>query len=413
MPHSTRALEGIRVLEIANAASQYCGKMFAELGADVILIEPPGGASTRGRAPFVRGMEGGDNPVRSLSFTYFNTSKRGITLDLETDAGRARFLELAAGADVVIEGEKPGYLNRIGCGFDALSAANSALVLTSITPFGQTGPYCQHEAEDLIALATGGFLYLGGYPDSPPIGAYGNQAEAGGSMFGAVATMIALTHAETSGQGEHVDVSMQECMVLAMENAVQFYDLEGVVRKRTAGTQRFAGTGVYACQDGHVYMMAGGIGANRFWGRTLDWLAEEKVAGLERLQGDEWNQVAYLQSDEAKQIFMQVFGAWAMTKTKAYLYRAGQDRHVPAAAINTVADLVENEQLQARGYFVSLDQPGWPQPVMMPGAPYQLEKTPWSLRSPAPTPGQHNDEVFGNMARHTGEHAEPAGQGEI
>jgi benzylsuccinate CoA-transferase BbsE subunit len=399
MPHSTRALEGIRVLEIASAAGQYCGKMFAELGADVILIEPPGGAATRGRAPFVGGMEGGDNPVRSLSFTYFNTSKRSITLDLETDEGQSLFLELAACADVVIEGEKPGYLASLGCGFDALLSANPSLVLTSITAFGQTGPYCQYEAEDLIALATGGFLYLGGYPDSSPIGAYGNQAQAGGSMFGAVATMIALTHAETSGQGEHVDVSMQECMVLAMENAVQFYDLEGIVRKRTAGAQRFAGTGVYACRDGHVYMMAGGIGANRFWGRTLEWLAEEKVAGLERLQGEEWHQVPYLQSDEAKQIFMDVFGAWAMTKTKAYLYRAGQDRHVPAAAINTVADLVENEQLQARGYFVELDQPGWPHPVLMPGAPYQLEKTPWSLRSPAPLPGQHNAEVYASVKR--------------
>jgi benzylsuccinate CoA-transferase BbsE subunit len=389
-----RALEGVRVLEIASAAGQYCGKMFAELGADVILVEPPGGAATRGRAPFVPGLENAGHPARSLSFVYFNTSKRGITLDLHGEQGRALFLKLAAGAHVIIESGKPGLLDSLGCGYQALSASNPALVMTSITPFGQSGPYSQHESEDLIALASGGFLYLGGYPDSPPIGAYGNQAHMGASMFGAVATMIALTQAEASGRGEHVDVSMQECMVLAMENAVQFYDLEGTVRKRTAGTQRFAGTGVYACLDGHVYMMAGGIGANRFWGRTIEWLESAGVAGLERLHGEQWNETAYLQSGEAKRIFMEVFGAWARSKTKAYLYREGQNRHVPVAAINTVADLVDSAQLQARGYFVELNQPGWPRPAMMPGAPYQLERTPWSLRSPAPLPGQHNAEVF-------------------
>jgi benzylsuccinate CoA-transferase BbsE subunit len=392
---SAGALEGIRVLEIAGAAVQYCGKMFADLGADVILVEPPAGASTRGAAPFFDGpLDDNGQAVRSLPFVYLNTGKRSVTLDLQTAEGRASLHRLAADADLVIEGCRPGELAAAGCGYEDLSAPNPALVMTSITPYGQTGPYSSHEAEDLVCMATGGFLYLGGYPDTPPIGAYGNQAHLCGSMFGAVASMLALTRAETTGQGDHVDVSIQECMVLAMENAVQFYELEGTLRRRTAGLQRFAGTGVYACADGYVYMMAGGIGANRFWDRTIEWLKEEGVPSVERLYGDAWSKTSYLQSDEATRIFMEVFGAWANKKTKAYLYAAAQDRHVPAAAINAVDDLVASPQLAARQYFVELNQPGWPRTARVPGPPYQFTQTPWALRRPAPFPGQHNDEVF-------------------
>ncbi len=393
-----QALAGLRVLELAHPAGQYCGKMFAELGADVILVEAPGGARARHAAPFIGDQSGAvAGQSRSLNFSYFNTSKRGITLDLEQAEGQALFRQLASQADLIIECEKPGYLEAHGCGYGTLAAKHADLVMTSITAFGQSGPYAQYEAEDLIGLATGGFLYLGGYADSEPVGACGDQALAGASMFGGVSAMLALTLAETTGQGEHVDVSMQECMVLAMENAVQFYDLEGTIRKRTAGQQRFAGTGVYECADGHVYMMAGGIGANRFWGLTLDWLAEEKVAGLERLQGPEWARTDYLASAEAKDIFLEVFGAWAKGRDKAYIYVEGQRRHVPVAAINNTADLVASPQLGARGYFVTAPHPASDKPLLMPGAPYRLDLTPWRLRCPAPALGQHNQEVYGAL----------------
>lgn len=395
---SPGALEGVRVLEVASPAVQYCGKLFSDLGAEVILIEPPGGAVTRDAAPFLtQPLAANGESLRSLPFVYLNAGKRSVTLDLQAFEGRDAFRRLAARADLVIEGCRPGALAAMGCGYEALASSNPALVMTSVTPYGQTGPYSEHEAEDLVCMATGGFLYLGGYPDTPPVGAYGGQARLCGSMFGAVGSMLALTRAETEGQGDHVDVSIQECMVLAMENAVQFYELEGTLRRRTAGQQRFAGTGVYPCADGYVYMMAGGIGANRFWGRTLEWLAEEGVAGVERLHGECWSKTSYLQSDEAKRIFMDVFGTWARTKTKAYLYAAAQDRHVPAAAVNSVADLTVSPQLAARGYFVEMNQPGWPRVARMPGPPYQLTKTPWSLHGPAPLPGQHNTQILGKV----------------
>ena len=388
------ALTGIRVLELAGAMSQYCGKMFAELGAEVILIEPPGGSAIRNAPPFIADEPG---QQRSLAFSYFNTSKRGITLDLGHAEGRKLFRRLAAGADLVIETEKPGTLERIGCGYEALASVKPSLVVTSITGFGQTGPYAAYEWEDLIGLATGGFLYLGGYTDSPPIGAFGHQAFLGASMYGAVASMLALTRTEGSGQGDHVDVSMQECMVMAMETAVQFYDLEGTVRKRHADVQRFAGTGVFECQDGHIYLMASGIGVNTFWPLSLQWLIDEKVAGVERLTGEEWNSVEYVGTEEAKRIFSEVFSPWAKTKRKAYLYTEGQRRHIPLAAINTTADLLKSPQLAHREFFVSVPHPELESGLRMPGAPYKLARTPWRLRGPAPRVGEHNAAVYGEL----------------
>jgi len=386
------ALDGIRVLELASPMTQYCGKMFAELGAEVILVEPPRGSILRDVSPFIDGRPG---PDRSLAYNYFNTSKSGITLDLGRERGQALFRELAKTADLVLEGEKPGTMSAWQCAYEQLAALKPSVVMTSITGFGQTGPYAQYETEDLVALATGGFLYLGGYPDAPPVGAYGNQAFLGAGMYGAVAAMLALTNVEATGQGEHVDVSMQECMVMAMETAVQFYDLEGKIRKRHAGEQRFAGTAVFECNDGYIYMMASGIGANKFWSITLQWMIDEKVPGVERLMGDEWNHVEYVGTDEAKRIFAEVFGPWAKSKSKNYIYEEGQRRHIPLAAINTVADLLTSPQLAHRQFFIDVPHPGTGKTLRMPGAPYQLSGTPWRLRGPAPAVGQHNESVYG------------------
>lgn len=386
-----QALSGLRVVEYASPFTQYCGKMFAELGADVVLVEPPGGSALRRVPPFIDDRPGAN---RSLAYSYFNTSKRGITLDPARERGRELFRKLAKTADLVIEGEKPGTLAGWQCGYADLARLKPSLVVVSITGFGQAGPYAQYETEDLIGLATGGFLYLGGYADAPPVGAYGNQAFLGAAMYGAVAAMLALTNAEATGEGEHVDVSMQECMVMAMETAGQFYDLEGKIRKRHAGEQRFAGTAVFECADGYIYMMASGIGANKFWPVTLQWMIDEQVPGVDRLKGEEWNTVEYVGTEEAKRIFAEVFGPWARSRSKNYIYQEGQRRHIPLAAINTVADLLTSEQLAHRGFFIDLPHPETGQAMRMPGAPYQLSGTPWRQRGPAPRVGEHNAEVY-------------------
>jgi benzylsuccinate CoA-transferase BbsE subunit len=391
---SPAALAGLRVMDLSGPMGNYCGKLFADMGADVILVEPPGGTRLRFEPPFLGDIAG---PERSLAFAYHNTSKRGISLNLDSVTGQELLRRLVATADVVIETEKPGVMRRRALDYAALARVKRGLVYTSITPFGQTGPYALYEAEDLIGLALGGLLYLGGYPDTAPLRVYGNQAYLCASMYGAVAAMLAVLDAENTGSGQHVDVSMQECVVLGLENAVQFYDLEGTVRKRYAGKQRWAGTGVFQCADGYIYLMAGGIGANKFWGRSVQWFRDEKIPGAERWLGEEWTRVEYLRSDEAKRIFAELFAPWAKTKSKACLYQEGQRRHIPIAPINAPADLLENRQLKFRNYFVEVMHPLRDEPLRMPGAPYKLSATPWRIQRRAPRLGEHNAEVYGDI----------------
>ena len=405
-PHATKhtaasidarsALAGIRVLDASGAMGQYCGKLFADLGADVILVEPVGGSATRREGPFIDDRVGLES---SLTFAYMNTSKRGITLNLDHAEGQSLLRDLAAQADLVIESERPGLMAERGLGYSELSARRSSLVYTSITAFGQSGPYAAYGADDLIGLALGGMLYLGGYTDSPPIGVYGNQAYSAASLFGAVASMAAVYAAETTGAGDHIDVSMQECMVLGLENAAQTYDLEGTVRKRYGGQQRQAAIGAYPCKDGYVFLLAGGIASNRFWIPTVQWLVEERAPGAEALTDPRWLEVKYVMSEEGKRIFGSVFEPFTRARTKKELVEAAVQRRIPLAPVSTPADVLQNRQLQHRQFFVEVMNSFAGRPIRMPGAPYKLFGTPWQISRPAPSLGEHNREIFGEIGR--------------
>ncbi len=386
------ALAGLRVLDLSGPLGNYCGKLFAELGADVVLVEPPGGSALRHEPPFV-----GDEPgiERSLSFAYNNTSKRGVRLDLDRREGQEVLRDLAAGAALVIETERPGRMADRGLGHADLSRDNPALVTTSITPFGQTGPYAHFEADDLVCLAMGGLLYLGGYADGEPVQAGQQQAYAAGNLFGAVASLLAVTAAETTGRGQHVDVSVQESVVMGLENAAQFQDLEGRIRRRTGGQQWRAGAGVYPCTDGYVYLLAGGIGGNRFWPNLVAWLTEEGVARADELRGEQWGERDFVEAEETKALFSEIFLPFVRSRTKAELYRDAQKWRVPLCPVNAPTDILDSAQLRHRNYFV---QAPWLGPfAVMPGAPYALSETPWQLKGPAPRLGEHTEQVLGEL----------------
>jgi benzylsuccinate CoA-transferase BbsE subunit len=390
-------LEGIAVLDLSGALGNYCGKLFADLGADVILVEPLNGTATRRMEPLLKGRSDAE---ASLHFQYNNTNKRSVAIDLDQEEGQELFRSLVKKAHLIIETERPGVMEARGLGYQALREIAPHLVMTSITPFGQTGPYAQWESEDIVGLALGGMLYLGGYHDSPPMAAYGYQAFVAANLFAAVASLAALYDAEVSGAGQHIDVSMQECVVMGMENAVQFFDLEGTIRKRNAGQQRQAGTGVFECKDGYIYLMAGGIGANRFWGTTVQWLIDEGVEGAEALKDSRWSDMDYLTTDEAKESFKRIFSQFAQKSTKLDLYTKGQQRRIPIAPISNTADILKSKQLEDRGFFVKVDAPQqasqdtqW----VMPGAPYKLSATPWTLRRGAPKLGEHTSEILAAM----------------
>lgn len=381
------------------------------MGADVVLIEPPGtGAALRSEPPY---LEDKNHPEFGIPFFYYNTSKRGITLDWKKPAGRELLLKLVARADLLIEDAEPGAMKASGLDYEVLAQTQPRLVMTSITPFGQTGPYAHYAADDLTLLALGGFLNMMGYPDAAPTQAYGNQAYAMGSMFAAVGSMLAVLGAQATGRGQQVDISMQECVSMALENAAQFYDLEHKVRTRFGGAQRHAGTGIFECADGYIYIFAGGMAAARFWPNFVQWMRGERVPGAEVFSAPQWSDIQYVNSDPAKAVFSGIFSAFAKANTKKKLYDEGQARRVPLCPVSTPADIAHNRQLAYRSFFATVRHGPSGRDVVMPGAPFKLAQTPWRVARAAPALGEHNLEVYSALGMAQQEMASLAASGII
>jgi benzylsuccinate CoA-transferase BbsE subunit len=383
-------LSGLKVLEVAGAFGDYAGKLLADLGADVVIVEPPAGSPRRSAEPFIDDTPA---PERSLTFGYFNTGKRGVTLDLDTGDGAAAFTGLAADVDVVIDGTgSPSLMAGRGIGSAALCARNPRLVYTQLTAFGVDGPYADWQATDIVLMAMGGLLSIGGYRDGPPVRAFGDQACLAASQFAAIGTMIAVLQAEETGLGQLVDVSAQESVVMAHENAVQFYDLAKVVRRRNGGSPRQAAVGVYPCQDGHVYLLATGLGV--FWDELVAWLEAEGIEGASGLRDERWKDNEFASGEEGKAEFQVIFDRLAMNRTKAELYAAAKRHRLPLCPVNTPADLVDSPQLLAREYFTTIEDPATGRTLTMPGLPYKFGRTPPGPTRPAPRLGEHNAEVL-------------------
>ena len=197
---------GLRVVELGGEEGAWCGKLLADLGAEVLKIEPPGGDSARTQAPFLDGQVGAN---RSLSFLYMNGGKQSVTLDLERVADRERLGALLGSADVLIDTLAPGKLASLGLSYAVLSAANPGLIVSSITAFGQNGPYCQFKSADIVAAAMGGALFVTGYPDDPPVRLAGQQSFIVASTLAALGSLIALYRRRLTGRGQQVDISLQ------------------------------------------------------------------------------------------------------------------------------------------------------------------------------------------------------------
>ena len=391
LPDGQDALAGLRVLDLSGRWGNYCGKLFADLGADVILIEPPQGSPLRHVGPFVAdrvSLEG------SIPFLYQNTNKRSLVLDLDSGDGQSALRRLIATADLLIETEAPGAMEARGLSAAQARKIRPSIVYTSITPFGCSGPYAHYAADDLTLMAMGGLLTMAGYPDQPPLVAYGEQAYSAASLYAAVGSLMAIYRAELTGEGETIDVSIQESVVMGLENAAQSYDLQGLVRRRDAGVTRRAGSGLYPCRDGYIYMLAGGIGETRFWSNFLDWLSDEKVEGIDEFRDERWLNVEFLMSEQAKDRFNKIFDAFARTRTKAQLYGAASRWRVPIAPVANPADVLASAQLRHRGFFVNVPSPALGREITLPGAPYQLSDSPWRVRRPAPALGAHTAEIL-------------------
>lgn len=382
------ALGDLRILDLTGPAGVYCAKLLADLGADVVRVEPPEGDRSRHTAPFY--LTGGV-PEQSLFHWHFNAGKRGITLDVTGAEGQALFRRLAASADAVIETFAPGYLDGLGLGFDALHALNPRLVLTSITAFGQIGPYRDYQGEELIAQAAGGLLWMCGYPARPPVMMGGYPAMHQASAQAAAATLIAIETVDATGAGQHIDVSVQAAVPLTLMASMYDYYTTGAQREpRIGDTAVTPMNGLFRCRDGYVDIRFRGRPGE--WERFVRWL---EAAGMaEDLVDECWRDHAFRRRPENYRHIHEVFQRFVVHLSRDEAMDAAQRIGIVAGAVYDAADLLGEPQLQARGFFVEVEHDDLGRRFVDAGAPYRLSETPWRLRSRAPLLGEHNNEIY-------------------
>jgi benzylsuccinate CoA-transferase BbsE subunit len=314
-----------------------------------------------------------------------------------TAAGRQLLAELAASCDAMIETPSAAAADHID--FELVRQRNPGLVLVSISAFGRDGPYAGYQATDLTLLAAGGLLSLGGYADSEPLAVQGEQAMLASGIYGAIAVLTALYERTQTGKGCWIDVSGQECVAFALEDAVAEWSINGHVRRRLGDGAREAGTGVYPCKDGHISMVAGRLGTANAFVTLTQWVAASGVPGAASLLEPQWQDFKFRQSREGIARFAEIFGAFCRTRGKQELYREGQARQIAIAPVNTVADVLQDAQLAANSYFQPQLARNSGREITFPGPPYRLSRTPARPRGAAPKLGEHNRELVDRELR--------------
>jgi crotonobetainyl-CoA:carnitine CoA-transferase CaiB-like acyl-CoA transferase len=403
------ALDDIRILDLSDETGVYATKLLADLGADVIRIEPPHGDPLRNIGPFWHDELTAD---RSLTYFNLNTNKRSITLDFTKPEGRALLEKLVATADVVVESFEPGYLDSLGLGYAGLCAIRPDIILTSITGFGQTGPHARYKWSDIVGVAMSGMMTLAGEKEDPPNRPYGNQGYMCAGIDGAAGTMMALVHRDSTGEGQQVDVSMQEALCINTETAMMTYDMNQRVATRTGARGiipiDIPGIGIYNTKDGQVFAYLGTPGGAP-WTVMLDWMNSE---GLAEDLNEEPNltmvkelNLHFLTSlvQEPDKLperlrvlghLYEVFTRFCASMSKWTLYEKAQQQRLMIGIVSTPEDLAKNPQLEYRHWYQDVAHDHLDATVRYVGPPYRLSETPWSLRRRPPLPGEHNAEVL-------------------
>ena len=395
-------LSPYRVLDLSDERGLLCGHILANLGADVVLVEPPGGSPARSAPPLLEDAPEGE---RSLYWAAYARDRRSLELDLDATEGRERLRRLAASADILIESSAPGVMAGRGLGFVDLAEINPALIFVSITPFGQDGPKANYLATDLVVAAASGTLHIAGYPDAPPVRVSAPQAWLHGGAEAAGAALVALTERTRSGRGQHVDVSIQQALNLgAMGQTVN-------AAAGAPETVRVAGGAVigpvtlrliWEAKDGHVsltFFFGNAIGP--FTRRLMEWICEE--GGCDEATRDkDWVAYAALlqggrEPYEEFERVIEVVSDFLKGKTKAELMEESQRRRLLILPVATVDEVLENPQLEARDYWRSLPVAG--REALHPGPSVRLSAMPRRDERPAPGSGEHTAEVLAEPPR--------------
>jgi crotonobetainyl-CoA:carnitine CoA-transferase CaiB-like acyl-CoA transferase len=379
------ALTGTRVLEISDEKGSYCGKLFADMGAEVIKIEAGEGDAARAIPPFLHGHADSES---SLPFLYNNTNKKSITLDINSREGQQKIRQLARSCDLVIETLPPGKLAELNLSIDTMQIDNPGLVVTSITGFGQTGPHRDYATTDIVASALGGAMVVTGFPEDPPVKLAGSQSYVMASTMAAASSMIALHHSRQTGVGQHVDISIQKTMLAVTSICGVGKWLEDGIISNRFGTGLFASvpSGTYPCKDGSIYIM---VNRPLHWQTLAKWVNE--VSGNQEVLDP-----MFEGPSSARQPYRELLDIFITELTRKFtveeFYREGQRRHLAVTPLSTAHGIAGDHHLNEREFFVDVEHAD-NSSLRYPGPPYRFSVTPWRIQKPAPKVGQHNEEV--------------------
>jgi len=385
------------VLDLTDDRGELAGMILGDLGADVIKIEPPQGSSSRRMPPF---LEDAPEPERSLHYFAFNRNKRGVTLDLKTDAGRRAFISLVNKADFVIESALPGEMAGLGLGFDSLRQANPRIIHVAITAYGQDGPHAHFPASDLTLAAMGGPMSLQGHADRAPVRLSVPQAWLHASSEAVLGALTAHALMLRTGQAQFVDVSAQTAMVWTMLQGMVAHSVQGADFNR-AGNNVQLGTVtlrlVHECADGYVVVFPIGGALTKL----VEWCVRDGIVSEDWLTAEDWPMyhIKVLQQQSVAHTIEEIIDAvsrYVQDKNKFQLLEEGLAEGVSMAPVSNMEDLVRFRHFEERGYWLTAPLPSG-QDVPVPGYFAHPSATPMRVRRWAPSLGEHNEEVLGGF----------------
>lgn len=390
-------LKPYRVLDLTGPLGYSCGKTLGDLGADVIKIEPPQGDPWRQKAPLAKSPTGS---TENLDWLAYNANKRGITINLESPAGRDEFRTLVSKVDFVLESFPPGTMDAWGLGYDELKQLNTGLILVSITPYGQKGPYRGFVASDLEIMALSGAMSLAGEKDGEPMRITVPQAPMWVGAEAAVGALTALAYRVATGKGQHVDVSAQVALIAAISHAPEFWDLNRINPQRegiyiTGRSVTGARMQVFwPCMDGWLnFIIYGGVAGRRTNERLVEWMAEKGMAP-DALKAIDWSQFKVTNmTQEQVDAIEDPIGKFFLTLTKQEFYEGAVKREMLGYPVFTVEDIYCDKQLEARKFWEEVDDPSLGMTLKYPGGFALLNGQRLQIRHPAPKVGEHNVEV--------------------
>jgi crotonobetainyl-CoA:carnitine CoA-transferase CaiB-like acyl-CoA transferase len=389
-----QALSGVKVLEFSDFISgPYCGKLLSNMGAQVIKVEKPGlGDKARRYGPFPQNLP---HPEKSGLFLFLNTNKSGITLNLETAPGRKIFKQLIKWADILIEDHSVKEMKQLGLNYTAEKKINPSLIMTSITPFGQTGPFKDYKGNDLIAAHAGTEAF--GNPDEgvkdpaamPPLKVPNHAADFMSGLTAAACTLGALLGRKKGGTGQHIDLSKQEAVASITRQQLAYYSVMEETPSREFGRKKFGGF-LYSCKDGYVVI----------------WIGPHYHLVVKMMGDPDWSKEEMFANPLMRNNYIvelnQLITAWTIEHTAEEINALALEYGVPCSLVRTVKDLVADEQLAYRNFWREIDHPIAGR-LKYPGAPFKLSATPAAIERPAPLLGEHNEMVYGEILKYSRE----------